>query len=421
MGRRLVPITMVVALIAFVVAVLAAGLSPSRPGWWQGAVSLAVLGAITPMIYAVNIRIVPVFSRRAWPGLGLLRLQVALAIAGAWVVFSGHIADRDGVVTAGSVLALAGGLLFMTNIARLFRRPVAPQPAPPLPFPAQAAVDKVATGFTRMAGLYLLVGLAVGLFMSAWPPESGRWELVWAHAMLVGFVISMASGVTYHVLPRWTTVRWRSVTSIRLHFLVTVVALPLMLVALATDRQFLFHLAGPLQAAAVALWIGNCLPFLRALPRLTRECFGAAFALLAIGIALGMSFAVDPAHGARLRLVHAELNLFGWAGLLICGAGYYLIPRFAGAPLRWPRLAPVQLATLVIGLVLSVVTLWLRSRGDDLTSLLLAAHILMAAGLGLFALIAAGTYRASRPAPAAAIQFTSPTLRSRSSPAPRRH
>ena len=96
-GRYLVPATLVAAMLALAMSALAAGLTPYQPGWWRGAVSLAVLGGITPMIYAVNLRIVPVFARRAWPSARWPRLQIGLAIAGAWLVFAGTIAGNVGI------------------------------------------------------------------------------------------------------------------------------------------------------------------------------------------------------------------------------------------------------------------------------------------------------------------------------------
>lgn len=391
MGHRALGAAISLALLALATAVAFAGYSRTHPRWWEAAISLAVLSGIFPMILAINTRIVPVFSRRDWASSRLVRLMVAAAVASGWIVFIGRIADNRSAIVSGSALALAAGVLFLANLARLFKSPVV-RPGPPLPYPEQAAADRIATQFTRLSGIWLLVGLSIGLVVAIHTPDTGRWELVWAHAMLVGFAFSMASGVTYHVLPRWTNGRWRSIGALRVHYYVTMVALPLMVLALALDSQVLFHMAAPLQAAVIALWIGNCLPFIRKLPRFTSAGFGAALLALAVGIGLGMSFAVTPANGALLRPVHAELNLFGWAGLLITGVTYYLAPRFAGADLRWGRFAPVQLGATIGGLALSVVLVWLRIEGHDLGALIGIAHLICAAGLAMLGIMVAGTF-----------------------------
>ena len=402
MGRHLVPAAMAAAMLALAVAALAAGLASFQPGWWRGAVSLAILGGIIPMIFAVNVRIVPVFSRRAWLGEIWLRAQVGLAVAGAWVVFAGIIARQEAVVSAGHALALGGGILFVVNVARLFRQP-ATMPAPPLPYPGQAAVDRVATRFMRLSGGYLLFGLAVGLLMSVWQPGMGRWDLVWAHALLIGYFLAMVSGVCYHVLSRWTGRAWKRIGPIRLHFLAVALGLPLMLLALATDQRALFAIAGSLQAIALGLLLVNIAPMISGLPGLTRPAFAAAMVMLLVGITLGALFALDPALGARLRLTHAEINLFGWTGLLISGAGYYLVPRFAGQPLRWPRLAPLQLGLLVAGIGLAVVALLWRTYGDGPAALVLLAQALVAAGYLLFGVLVAGTFRPTKRAGAGTV------------------
>jgi hypothetical protein len=392
MGRYLVPATLVAAMLALAVSALTAGMTPYQPGWWRGAVSLAVLGGITPMIYAVNLRIVPVFARRAWPSARWPRLQIGLAIAGAWLVFAGSIAGNAGTAVAGSALALGGGVVFIANIMALFRQPPT-LPAPPLPYPGQAEVDRVATRFMRVAAVYLVIGLGVGLITSAWQPETGRWNLVWAHAMLLGFFLSMASGVCYHVLSRWTGRSWRATAPIRLHFATLALGLPFMLLALATDRAEVFAVAGPLQVVAIGLFLVNIAPMIPALPGWTRPAFAAAIVLLAIGGTLGGIFAIDPAIGARLRLAHADINLFGWTGLLISGAGYYLAPRFAGQPLRWPRLAPVQLSVLAAGVGLGAAAFAWGAYGDGPASLVLVAHGFVCAGFLLFGIQVAGTFQ----------------------------
>jgi hypothetical protein len=393
MGRYLVPATMVAAMIAFATGALTAGGVDTHPAWWRAAVSLVVLGGIVPMIAAVNIRVVPVFARRSWPGVGWLRLQVGLAIAGAWTVYAGRIAGERGVVVAGSALALLAGLVFTANVVRLFRQPAA-APAPPLPFPQQALVDRIATRFTRLAGLYLLAGLGVGLAIEVWTPRSGRWDLVWAHTLLVGFFLSMAAGVGYHVLSRWTGRPWRSIAPIRLHFAMTAVGLPVMLAALATDRSDLFKVAGPLQAAALALFVATIGPMVPALPGPTRPALGLAALFLLAGVGLGASFAVDPVLGARLRTVHAEVNLFGWSGLLISGVGYYLVPRFLGRPLRWPRLAAVQVGVLTAGTLLGAFVLFRRAYGEETYVPLAWAQLPIVLGFLIFALLIVATFRA---------------------------
>ncbi len=58
---------------------------------WSAAISLIVLGGITPMIYAVNVRILPVFSRRMWPHPRWLTAMLVARSSAVWLVFSvGH-------------------------------------------------------------------------------------------------------------------------------------------------------------------------------------------------------------------------------------------------------------------------------------------------------------------------------------------
>ncbi len=404
MGHRLLGATMSLALVALAVAITVAGFTRTHPTWWEASISLAVLAGIFPMILAVNTRIVPVFSRRDWASPRLLQAMVVLAVAGGWTVFLGRIRESDPLVTLGSAISLLAGVLFLFNIGQLFRQKTPVRPAPPLPYPAQTQADHIATNFTRLSAIWLLVGLTIGLATSIREPEMGRWELVWAHAMLVGFVLSMATGVTYHVLPRWTNGRWKTITALRIHWYVTLIALPPMVLALAIDSELLFHIAAPLQAVVIILWIANCLPFIGKLPRSTGVGFGAALVALTCGIALGMSFAVTPANGALLRQVHAELNLFGWAALLICGVVYYLAPRFAGMPLRWPRLVPVQLALTIGSLAAGIGLLWLRIEGYETGSSVQAAHLGSALGLVLLSAIVAATFAVPKRHPVGVIQ-----------------
>ena len=116
----------------------------------------------------------------------------------------------------------------------------------------------------------------------------------------------------------------------------------------------------------------------------------AAFICLAFGIGLGAWFAIDRAQGAWLRPLHVELNLWGWATLLIYGMGYHMLPRFAGRPLVRMRLAALQSWIAIVGV--GIISLgWILSLGGwPLAQALLAAGgALQLGAAGLFALLIA--------------------------------
>jgi hypothetical protein len=385
MERKLVAGTLVAAPLALAASALAAGLSAREPSWWRAAVHLAVLGGIALMIYGVNIRIVPVFARRSWRSPRLLVTQVLAGGLGAWLAFLGIGTRSDSLTAIGEVLALAGGVLFMVNIVGLFKQPSSAEPAPPLRYAQQATVDRIATKFMRLSGTWLVLGLAVGVALVWWRPANGRWDLVWAHMLLIGFFLSMASGVCYHVLARWSDRPWRSVRAIRWHYTLVALGLPFMVLALATDWTALFLVAGPVQAAALALLVANAAPHVRRLRGPARAGMVGAALFLVFGVTLGVIFAIDPATGARLRQAHAVANLFGWAGLLISGFGYALVPGFAGTALRRPRLAAVQIGVLAAGVIAGIAATAWRMYGDGPDTAVIAAQAVVTAGLLLFA------------------------------------
>ena len=108
---------------------------------------------------------------------------------------------------------------------------------------------------------------------------------------------------------------------------------------------------------------------------LSVRCIKAAFVYLAFGIGLGAWFAVDRTAGAWLRPLHAELNLWGWATLLIYGMAYHMLPRFAGRIPRNPRLAVAQ-SWLAITSVALIAAGWV----GVLSALPLAQQVLLAGG-----------------------------------------
>jgi len=391
-GRRLVPAAILAATLAFAVAAFTAGLTPSHPAWWNPAVRLAVVGGITPMIYAVNIRIVPVFSRRDWQSPALLRIQIMITVIGAWLLYIGGIERNRDVITVGHALAFGGAILFFANTIQHFRsEPVKNRPAPPLPYPEHRPIDRIATKFTRLSGIYVLIGFGTGIYVQLWPPHSGRWDLVWAHTLLVGFFLSMVSGVCYHTLARWTGHMWQSARLIQVHYYVTLIALPLMLIALATNRETLFSYAGPIQGLALWLFLWNIAPMVWRMTGPTRPALVLAITALVVGVFLGAWFSAHPVIGVHYRIVHAQLNIFGFTGLLISGIAYYLVPRFFGRPLRWPRLASFQIWLLATGITATALAWTWRIEKGGVSDVIIVAQGMVALSFVLLGLIVSGT------------------------------
>jgi len=396
MGRRFIPIVIVLAVAAFAVAAAALAFVADEPQLWSAAVGLIVLGGITPMIYAVNVRIVPVFSRRQWAHPQVVYAAISAGVAGAWLVFLGRGLPNQTLEETGHGLALIGGILFIASLIRLFRSEPTINAAPPLPFPEQAAIDRIGINFTRMAGMYLLLGLTVGFVTEFWTPDRGRWDLVWAHTMLLGWFLQMVAGVSYHVLSRWTGERWRSAGRIRAHLLAVTFGLPAMVGALALDLDWLFAIAGPMQAVALTLFVWNIWPLVAKLPALSRLGMFLAGSYLVLGVSIGASAAMDPANHVRMRFSHATINLLGFAGLLICAVGYYLFPRLVGHVLRWPRLAKVQIATHAAGVAVVATAWWWYLAVDDGARVLVSiGALVVAASFVTFAGIIGGTFLSS--------------------------
>ncbi|HWV24939.1 MAG TPA: hypothetical protein VNZ58_12180, partial [Thermomicrobiales bacterium] len=324
---------------------------------------------------------------------------------GAWLDFAGIGLRAIWMERIGIALALAGAVLFMFNVASLFHQK-AHTPPPTDLHPDQAAVDKVGIGFTKLSASWLIVGLLIGVILSWWQPSFGRWDLVWAHAMLVGWFMTMAGGVSYHVLPRWTGVPWRSTQMVRLHYQIVTFGLPFMVLALATGWQWLFFIAGPLQALAILVFLVNVAPMVVKLTGPVRLAIAIAAMFLIVGLSLGVMFAVDASTGPRLRQVHVMANVFGWAGLLISGYGYQFVPAFSGRRLIWPRLATIQIGVMVVGVLTGMYAMWARMFDGGSGQAVTTACIVVAAGLVMFVIETAATFLAGR---VEHIQLLSPT------------
>lgn len=345
----------------------------------------------------------------------LVGAQVAAGVLGGWLAFAGRGMQADNLERLGHLLATIGGVLFMTNLGMLFRQPGPPRP-PKVPKDQRTVlqrVDRLAIPFTIISGIVVVAGTALGLLLTWWRPGSGRWDLVWAHTMLLGFFFAMASGTSYHMLSRWTGVPWRSIRLVQVHLYTYLLSFPLMLIALAQDIDWMFLVGGPLMAVAMLAWAGNIVPMALKLDGVIRWGILLAMVFLTAGVTFGVMFAIDPATGPRLRGTHVVGNLYGFAGLLISGFGYAYIPRLAGTPdLRWPSLAVLQLGVLGAGVTGGMIVMALRMYGEVGTTPVIVWNIIAGIGMALFALQAAGTFLQGRTVTMA------PEIHSASSPHP---
>jgi len=62
---------------------------------------------------------------------------------------------------------------------------------------------------------------------------------------------------------------------------------------------------------------------------------------LLVGSALGVILAIEPP-SPQLRFGHVHFNLLGFMAMMIFGVGYFILPRFSGRVLRWPKLVGVH-------------------------------------------------------------------------------
>jgi hypothetical protein len=394
MFSRLVPIIIFCSLISYSLSSVLVGLAPDHSGYWSAGISLAVLGGVLPLISAVSVRIVPVFARRSWQFPNLVRFQLIAAITGGWLVCIGQIAASESLERAGHVIALAAGVTALLDLGILFRQKATGQ-ASPSSSHNQRETDRFGTTLSRFAGVWLLAGLGTGVFVTFAHPDQGRWDLAWAHMLLLGYVMSMISGVCYHVLGRWTGVPWtdRRVQLARLHVRITLIAAPLMVLALAADTPWLFMVAGPVQAVALLLFLGAIAPFVWAMPSTSKWAMIFAGIFLGCGISLGAWFAGHPEMGPRFRMAHATLNIYGWIALIVSGVAYYLLPRMFGRPLRWPKLAFIQvpLGVISVGLLAGGWALRIGWQGPIWPITLGGFGV--ATGIGLLLINLVATYR----------------------------
>ena len=392
--RAIIAIAVTAAPITMAVALALAGYSQTNGAWWTASVQLAVLGGITIMIYGVNVQALPVHSGKQWRNLSLVATQVAAGIAGAWIAALGYGWREEALTRLGHLLALAGAALFLVNLMLLFAGPGARPPRIPWhQRTQQQKVDRLAIPFTMLSGLIVVIGTGLSVLLDSWQPSTGRWDLVWAHVMLLGFFFPMASGTSYHMLARWSGRDFGSLRMIGVHLIAFLIGMPAMAIALAMDAEVLLRIGAIAMAISMVAWAINILPVAWPLATAARAGITLAMIFMVIGIGLGVMFALDPVAGARLRSTHVVANLFGFAGLLISGFGYRYVPQLADVKrIRWPHLQLLQVGLVTIGCAVSMLFMGMRMYGHLEPDVVLWPCLLGAAGMLMFAVNTAATF-----------------------------
>ena len=84
--------------------------------------------------------------------------------------------------------------------------------------------------------------------------------------------------------------------------------------------------------------------------RFVRNFITVSIVYLGISSLLGV-FMLGEQSLMSLKFVHSHLNMLGWVSMMIYGVGYHVLPRFAGRPLKHPKMGEFQFWVANIGLI----------------------------------------------------------------------
>lgn len=87
-----------------------------------------------------------------------------------------------------------------------------------------------------------------------------------------------------------------------------------------------------------------------------------------------------------LKFVHSHLNMLGWVSMMIYGVGYHILPKFAGRPLKYPKVGEFQFWAANIGLIgmLAFFTLDTYTHSPAYTGLTVFFGAVEVLSIGLF-------------------------------------
>lgn len=119
--------------------------------------------------------------------------------------------------------------------------------------------------------------------------------------------------------------------------------------------------------------------------RFVRNFIIVSIVYLGISSLLGVGMLWNPSL-LSLKFVHSHLNMLGWVSMMIYGVGYHILPRFAGRPLKYPKMGELQFWTANIGLVgmLAFYTLEATGHSQAFTGMTVLFGAVEVVSIGLF-------------------------------------
>lgn len=226
--------------------------------------------------------------------------------------------------------------------------------SPRLPRPA--AIDRssdrrvTAGGLAISAAFLVLAGAATGV-----PNLRGRWLPL--HLVLAG-AATVAIGSVMPFFASTLVAAPPAPARLRLGIIGLLAAGALgATVGYGTADATIAVTGGLLFLAGLVLLLGLIVSVLRGSARARLRVFAAAYGVAVVNVVIGVSLAVAFLIGstpvvtdwAALMPAHAWLNLFGFAGLVICATLLHLYPTVVGARIAHGRLVLASVVALTLG------------------------------------------------------------------------
>jgi hypothetical protein len=367
-GTRDAPVSGGFIASAFAYLALGAGLGMEmavRPGlvadWRSIHAHLNVNGFLSLLIFGMSYLFVPVFARRHLALASWARTHLWVAHAAVWGLVVGRALRWWPASAVGGLAQVASTLLFAAVIVAtirrgepLDRRSLTGALAAVANAPASVDLDRIATRFTRMALIYLVISSLGGAALSGAAGPSARETAAIIWFTVVGFIVMMLSGIAYHLIPRLSGHGAAGAAPARWHFWALAVSAPVLAAGYVADARTVAGAGHLLEAAALAVFAWNLWPALRAgqMPggsvRFVQMALiaGAAGAALAAARGLGIALPLP-----RPPLLH--LHLLGLATMTAFGVSYALI-SLERPELRlawWPAVHPWVHAGALLGMI----------------------------------------------------------------------